>query len=132
MAGDRYAQWVKDIEEQEQPERLSEAFWRADGCIGERKRVRTLSQAFAERRAIHGQVLAAQRTEAARRGRRDSVGEDVASENGGHRLGHGCHRPPSETRSEANHVVEDQLYGEELFAPPPVSARMKVNATRYR
>ncbi|KAE9020142.1 hypothetical protein PR003_g15574 [Phytophthora rubi] len=43
MAEVRYSAWIKDVEEQEQAERLSEAFWREDGCVRDKKPVQTLS-----------------------------------------------------------------------------------------
>ncbi|KAG6956338.1 hypothetical protein JG688_00011464 [Phytophthora aleatoria] len=82
------------MEEQEQADRLSEAFWRADGGVSDtpRQQMRTLSGIQAERRALHARIRATEREEeAARRGRRVLVGEDVPSENGGNRLGNDVH-----------------------------------------
>ncbi|KAI9990724.1 hypothetical protein PInf_018282 [Phytophthora infestans] len=42
VAEDRYARWTKDLEEQEQAERLSEAFWKADGCVGPKPKMLTM------------------------------------------------------------------------------------------
>ncbi|KAI9989977.1 hypothetical protein PInf_020283 [Phytophthora infestans] len=93
VAEDRYARWTKDLEEQEQAERLSEAFWKADGCVGPKPKVRQLSEVRA-RRDAHRARKADQGPTGARRGRQASVGEGVTSGSGGHRLGHGAFRYP--------------------------------------
>ncbi|KAG2982692.1 hypothetical protein PC121_g22476 [Phytophthora cactorum] len=98
MARDCYAGWLHGMEEQEQADRLSEAFWRADGGVSDtpRQQVRTLSGIQAERRALHARIRATEREEeAARRGRRGLVTEDVPSENVSNRLGNGRRRSPS-------------------------------------
>ncbi|KAJ8528725.1 hypothetical protein ON010_g14605 [Phytophthora cinnamomi] len=48
----RYAAWLQDVEEQQQADRRSEAFWRTDGCVREKKSVRTLSGLRAQQRAL--------------------------------------------------------------------------------
>ncbi|KAI9979599.1 hypothetical protein PInf_028703 [Phytophthora infestans] len=93
VAEDRYARWTKDLEEQEQAERLSEAFWKADGCVGPKPNLRRLSEVRA-RRDTHRARKADQGPTGARRGRQASVGEGVTSGSGGHRLGHGEFRYP--------------------------------------
>ncbi|GMF43387.1 unnamed protein product [Phytophthora fragariaefolia] len=87
VARNGYNDWCKALEEQEQAERLSEAFWRMNrGEDQPRVQVRTRSGLQAERRALRAKREAARVTEP-RRGRRVSVGEDVPSRNGGYRLG---------------------------------------------
>ncbi|EGZ13552.1 hypothetical protein PHYSODRAFT_511251 [Phytophthora sojae] len=85
MATEGYAAWCAALEEQEQAERLSEAFWRMDGGgNAPRVQVRTRSGLQAERRAwqVRREV---DQAACARRGRRDAVGEDVPSRNGSDR-----------------------------------------------
>ncbi|KAG3112641.1 hypothetical protein PI125_g8030 [Phytophthora idaei] len=55
--------------------------------------MRTLSGIQAERRALRAKMQASEDDEAARRGRRGSVREDVPSENGDNRLGYGSRSP---------------------------------------
>ncbi|KAE8998921.1 hypothetical protein PR001_g19198 [Phytophthora rubi] len=87
LARDGYASWCLALEEQEQAERLSEAFWRMDGGgDAPRTPVRTRSGLQAERRALKAKRERDAAVEP-RRGRRVPVGEDVPSWNGGHRLG---------------------------------------------
>ncbi|KAE9029033.1 hypothetical protein PR001_g11602 [Phytophthora rubi] len=117
MAEDRYAAWLKDVEEQEQADRLSEAFWRADGCVGVKKPVRTLSGLYAQQRALRARMRADQ-PDAARRGRRVSVGEGVPSGNEGYRLGHGGDRSPDEGLDTYALLREDLLPGDEATDPP--------------
>ncbi|KAE9009988.1 hypothetical protein PR002_g15476 [Phytophthora rubi] len=82
-----YAEWCLALEEQEQAERLSGAFWRMDGCPDRpRPQVRTRGKLLAEQRILRAQ-REAERAADPRRGRRVSVGEDVPSWNGGRRLG---------------------------------------------
>ncbi|KAE9025192.1 hypothetical protein PR003_g11697 [Phytophthora rubi] len=82
-----YAEWCRALEEQEQAERLSDAFWRMDGRPDQpRPQVRTRSELHAEQRIRRAQ-REAERAADPRRGRRVSVGEDVPSWNGGRRLG---------------------------------------------
>ncbi|KAG2770778.1 hypothetical protein PC129_g5168 [Phytophthora cactorum] len=57
----------------------------------------TLSGIQAERRAVRAKMQASEDNEAARRGRRGSVVEDVPSENGGNRLGYGSRFPSGVT-----------------------------------
>ncbi|KAE9241520.1 hypothetical protein PF004_g7020 [Phytophthora fragariae] len=113
MAEDRYAAWVKDVEEQEQADRLSEAFWEADGCIGVKKPVRTLSGLYAQQRDLRARMRADQK-DAARRGRRVSVGEGVPSGTKGNRLGHGGDRSLEEGLDTCTLLREDQLREDEL------------------
>ncbi|EGZ11523.1 hypothetical protein PHYSODRAFT_421770, partial [Phytophthora sojae] len=85
MATEGYAAWCAALEEQEQAERLSEAFWRMDGGgNAPRVQVRTRSGLQAERRAwqVRREV---DQASCARRGCRDAVGEDVPSRNGSDR-----------------------------------------------
>ncbi|EGZ29598.1 hypothetical protein PHYSODRAFT_323102 [Phytophthora sojae] len=114
MAEESYADRLRDIEELQQAERLSEAFWRSDGCVGKPKPVRTLSGLRAEQRALRAKMKADKEEEDARRGRRVSVGEDVPSGNGGHRLGYGRGRPPAACQSARRLLLEDQLFEDEL------------------
>ncbi|KAE9048413.1 hypothetical protein PR001_g3814 [Phytophthora rubi] len=87
LARDGYAYWCLALEEQEQAERLSEAFWRMDGGgDAPRTPVRTRSGLQAERRALKAKRERDAAVEP-RRGRRVPVGEDVPSWNGGRRLG---------------------------------------------
>ncbi|KAE9335495.1 hypothetical protein PR003_g12992 [Phytophthora rubi] len=87
LARDGYASWCLALEEQEQDERLSEAFWHMDGCEdAPRAPVRTRCGLQAERRALKAKRERDDSVEP-RRGRRVPVGEDVSSWNGGHRLG---------------------------------------------
>ncbi|EGZ13910.1 hypothetical protein PHYSODRAFT_335615 [Phytophthora sojae] len=94
---------TQDLEELEQAERLSEAFWRADGCVGDKKPVRTLSGLRAEQRELRAKMQA-DKLQAARRGRRVSVGEDVPSRNGHHRSYY------TDDRSTNDRLLEDQLW----------------------
>ncbi|GMF22233.1 unnamed protein product [Phytophthora fragariaefolia] len=114
MAEDCYADWSRDIEELQQAERLREAFWRADGCVGKPKPVRTLSGLRAQQRALRAKMKASKEEEAARRGRRVSVGEDVPSEIGGHRPGYGYDRPPVACQATCELLIEEQLSEDEL------------------
>ncbi|EGZ06526.1 hypothetical protein PHYSODRAFT_254467 [Phytophthora sojae] len=114
MAEESYADWLRDVEELQQAERLSEAFWRADGCVGKPKPVCTLSGLRAEQRALRAKMKADKEEEDARRGRRVSVEEDVTSGNGSHRLGYGRGRPPAACQSARGLLLEDQLFENEL------------------
>eukprot|EP00644_Phytophthora_capsici_P015830 jgi/Phyca11/10369/fgenesh1_pm.PHYCAscaffold_49_\ len=131
MAGDRYARWMKDLEEQEQAERLSEAFWRMDGYVGPRPRVPTLSELHAERCANRERLRELERERAARRGRRVSVGEDVTSENNGHRLGDGYDRTVPDNRSTSYQVREDQLYEDALDNPTVAHSGSRAKDRRH-
>ncbi|KAE9010338.1 hypothetical protein PR001_g15107 [Phytophthora rubi] len=79
MAEDSYADSLREVEGLQQAERLSEAFWRADGNVGRPKPVRTLSGLRAQQRALRAKMKADKEAETARRGRRIPVGEDVPS-----------------------------------------------------
>lgn len=72
----------------------NEAFWSAegDGNPAARGLVRTLSELQVGRRALQAKVCDWE-IAASRRGRRDTVGENVPSDSGGNRLGHGDYRP---------------------------------------
>ncbi|EEY53673.1 uncharacterized protein PITG_19848 [Phytophthora infestans T30-4] len=90
------------MEEREQDDRLSEAFWRADEGSVEtpRQQVRRLSGIQAERRTLRAKMRDSEKEgigRRARRWRRDSIGEDVASENGGNRHGNGSRSPSGVT-----------------------------------
>ncbi|KAE9015144.1 hypothetical protein PR001_g14971 [Phytophthora rubi] len=96
---ERYQEWQLAMEEQEQAERLADAFWRMDGGAGRAPAGaadavraanadrRALRESRARQRARWGSVRAAEFAKAenakeeARRGRRGVVGEDVPSEN---------------------------------------------------
>ncbi|KAE9285173.1 hypothetical protein PR003_g26660 [Phytophthora rubi] len=100
---ERYREWQLAMEEQEQAERLADAFWRIDGGSGRAPAgaADTVRAANADRRALRESralqrarwesVRAAEFAKAenarveARRGRRGVVGEDVPSENGPYR-----------------------------------------------
>ncbi|KAE8883021.1 hypothetical protein PF003_g32993 [Phytophthora fragariae] len=100
---DRYREWQLAMEEQEQAERLADAFWRMDGGTGrapagaaEAVRAanadrRAMRESRALQRARWESVRAAEFAKAekakeeARRGRRGVVREDVPSENGPYR-----------------------------------------------
>ncbi|EGZ07657.1 hypothetical protein PHYSODRAFT_528003 [Phytophthora sojae] len=114
MAEDRYSQWQQDLEELEQAERLSEAFWRADGCVGDTKPVRTLGGLRAEQRELRAKMQA-DKLEAARRGRRVSVGEDVPSRNGHHRSYY------TDDRSTCYRLLEDQLLDDAVSGQSSIS-----------
>ncbi|KAE9311713.1 hypothetical protein PF008_g20135 [Phytophthora fragariae] len=114
MGEDSYADWLREVEEQQQAERLSEAFWRADGSVGRPKPVRTLSGLRAQQRALRAKMKAEKEEETARRGRRVPVGEDVPSGNGGHRLGYGLDRSPVARQSTCELLLEEQLVEDEL------------------
>eukprot|EP00644_Phytophthora_capsici_P010185 jgi/Phyca11/120528/e_gw1.41.193.1 len=131
MAGDRYARWMKDLEEQEQAERLSEAFWRMDGYVGPRPIVPTLSELHAERCANRERLQELERERAARRGRRVSFGEDVTSENNGHRLGDGYDRTVPDNRSVNYQVREDQLYEDALDNPTVAHSGSRAKDRRH-
>ncbi|KAG1702013.1 hypothetical protein DVH05_010502 [Phytophthora capsici] len=79
VAKDGYAAWLNLLEEQEQARRLSDAFWRRDGCDPSQKRpvVETLSERRARQTAERLKRRAEDDKELARRGRQASVGEDV-------------------------------------------------------
>ncbi|KAI9985173.1 hypothetical protein PInf_004498 [Phytophthora infestans] len=111
VAEDRYARWTKDLEEQEQAERLSEAFWKADGCVGPKPKVRRLSEVRA-RQDAHRARKADQGPTGARRGRQASVGEGVKSGSGGHRLGHGEFRYPPPHFSTADQIRVGRAFDE--------------------
>ncbi|KAE8963840.1 hypothetical protein PR002_g29155 [Phytophthora rubi] len=100
---ERYREWQLAMEEQEQAERLADAFWRMDGGAGRAPAgaADAVRAANADRRALR-ESRALQRArwesvrpaefakaenakEEARRGRRGVVGEDVPSENGPYR-----------------------------------------------
>ncbi|KAE8993102.1 hypothetical protein PR001_g20759 [Phytophthora rubi] len=100
---DRYREWQLAMEEQEQAERLADAFWRMDGGTGRAPAgaAEAVRAANADRRAMR-ESRALQRArwesiraaefakaekakEEARRGRRGVVGEDVPSENAPYR-----------------------------------------------
>ncbi|EGZ27543.1 hypothetical protein PHYSODRAFT_321340 [Phytophthora sojae] len=114
MAEESYADWLRDVEEFQQAGRLSEAFLRADGCVGKPKPVRTLSGPRAEQRALRAKMKAVKEEEAARRGRRVSVRDDVPSGNGGHRRGYGRDRPPAARQPARGLLLEDQLFEDQL------------------
>ncbi|KAE9008565.1 hypothetical protein PR003_g16468 [Phytophthora rubi] len=114
MAVDSYADWLREVEELQQAERLSEAFWRADGSVGRPKPVCTLSGLRAQQRALRAKMKADKEEETARRGRRVPVGEDVPSGNGGHRLGYGHDRSPVARQSTCELLLEEQLFEDEL------------------
>ncbi|KAE9263180.1 hypothetical protein PR003_g33248 [Phytophthora rubi] len=100
---ERYREWQLAMEEQEQAERLADAFWRMDGGAGRAPAGaadavraanadrRALRESRALQRARWESVRAAEFAKAenakeeARRGRRGVVGEDVPSENGPYR-----------------------------------------------
>ncbi|EGZ09757.1 hypothetical protein PHYSODRAFT_338497 [Phytophthora sojae] len=105
---------LRDVEELQQAERLSEAFWRGDGCVGKPKPVRTLSGLRAEQRVLRAKMKADKEEEDARRERRVSVGEDVPSGNCGHRLRYGRGRPPAACQSARGLLLEDQLFEDQL------------------
>ncbi|EEY67645.1 uncharacterized protein PITG_18151 [Phytophthora infestans T30-4] len=120
VAEDRYARWTKDLKEQKQAERLSVAFWKADGCVGPKPKVRRLSEVRARRHA-HRARKADQGPTGARRGRQASVGESVTSGSGGHRLGHGEFRYPPPHFSTADqirvgHAFDDAMQGHDGVA----------------
>ncbi|KAE9301606.1 hypothetical protein PF008_g22714 [Phytophthora fragariae] len=114
MAEDSYADWLREVEELQQAERLSEAFWRADWSVGRPKPVRTLSGLRAQQRALRAKMKADKEEETARRGRRVPVGEDVPSGNGGHRVGYGLDRSPVVRQSTCELLLEEQLVEDEL------------------
>ncbi|KAG2776114.1 hypothetical protein PC129_g23672 [Phytophthora cactorum] len=76
VAQECYADWIRGMEEREQADRLSEAFWRADGGTSDTpsQQMRMLSGIQAERRALRAKMQASEDEQAARRGRRASVG----------------------------------------------------------
>ncbi|KAE8892036.1 hypothetical protein PF001_g26911 [Phytophthora fragariae] len=100
---ERYREWQLAMEEQEQAERLADAFWHMDGGNGRAPAGaadavraanadrRALRESRALQRARWESVRAAEFAKAenakeeARRGRRGVVGEDVPSENGPYR-----------------------------------------------
>ncbi|GMF57101.1 unnamed protein product [Phytophthora fragariaefolia] len=90
MANEGYAAWCSALEEQEQADRLSEAFWRMDGG-GDAPRipVQTRSGLESERRTL-GAKREATTTVESLRGCRRLVGEDVPSRDGGQRVGSGA------------------------------------------
>ncbi|KAI9990053.1 hypothetical protein PInf_020359 [Phytophthora infestans] len=134
VAEDRYARWTKDLEEQEQAERLSEAFWKADGCVGPKPKVRRLSEVRA-RRDAHRARKADQGPTGARRGRQASVGEGVTSGSGGHRLGHGEFRYPPPLFSTADqirvgHAFDEAMQGHDGVAESCGPASVSVGQAR--
>ncbi|KAI9981126.1 hypothetical protein PInf_010549 [Phytophthora infestans] len=115
VAEDRYARWTKDLEEQEQAERLSEAFWKADGW--------RLSEVRA-RRDAHRARKADQGPTGARRGRQASVGEGVTSGSGGHRLGHGEFRYPPPLFSTADQIRVGHAFDEAMQGHDGVAEKL--------
>lgn len=123
VAEDRYARWTKDLEEQEQAERLSEAFWKADGCVGLKPKVRRLSEVRA-RRDAHRARKTDQGPTGARRGRQASVGEGVTSGSGGHRLGHGEFRYPPPHFSTADQIRVGHAFDEAMQGHDGVTEKL--------
>ncbi|KAE9306961.1 hypothetical protein PF008_g21342 [Phytophthora fragariae] len=129
---ERYREWQLAMEEQEQAERLADAFWRLDDGTGRAPAGaadavraanadrRALRESRALQRARWESVRAAEfakverAKEEARRGRRGVVGEDVPSENGPYRSS-GI-RPRSGSP------------GEQLFEAEPRMGRRSVGA----
>ncbi|KAI9998586.1 hypothetical protein PInf_003135 [Phytophthora infestans] len=123
VAEDRYTRWTKDLEEQEQAERLSEAFWKADGCVGPKPNLRRLSEVRA-RRDTHRARKADQGPTGARRGRQASVGEGVTSGSGGHRLGHGEFRYPPPLFSTADQIRVGHAFDEAMQGHDGVAEKL--------
>ncbi|GMF26736.1 unnamed protein product [Phytophthora fragariaefolia] len=117
MAKEGYAAWCSALEEQEQADRLREAFWRMDGGgDAPRTPVRTRSGLEAERRALRAKREVA-RTVGSRRGRRRLVGEDVPSRDGGQRLGSGavCRDPRVDDVRSPGEVLDEETDGEDWW-----------------
>ncbi|KAI9981137.1 hypothetical protein PInf_010560 [Phytophthora infestans] len=111
------------LEEQEQAERLSEAFWKADGCVGPKPKVRPLSEVRV-RRDAHRARKADQGPTGARRGRQASVGEGVTSGSGGHRLGHGEFRYPPPHFSTAEQIRVSHAFDEAMQGHDGVAEKL--------
>ncbi|OWY99130.1 hypothetical protein PHMEG_00029926 [Phytophthora megakarya] len=113
-----YALYGKDIEEQEQAERLSETFWRLDGGTDDvmRRPVLIVSRIRAELRKMGAKTEAAKHREALR-GRQAKVGEDVTCGTDGHRLGNRSESPHAVIQV-ADDIWDDQLVDEVWVATP--------------
>ncbi|OWZ09625.1 hypothetical protein PHMEG_00017645, partial [Phytophthora megakarya] len=126
LVGEGYASYRKDLEEQEQAERLSEAFWCLDGGTDDvmRHPVPTVSGIRAEQGKMRAKMKAAQDSEALR-GCQAKVGENVTCGTDGHRLGDRS-EPPHAVIQVAEDIWEDQLVEEARSA----AARRSKSGTR--
>ncbi|OWY93327.1 hypothetical protein PHMEG_00037329 [Phytophthora megakarya] len=117
LVRERYALYCKDIKEQEQAERLSEAFWRLDGGTDDvMSPVLTVSGIRAEQRKMRAKTEAAKHREALR-GRQAKVGEDVTCGTDGHRLGNRSESPHAVIQV-ADDIWDDQVVVEARVATP--------------